>query len=128
VTTATAVLVGVLASLVCYYAIYLKTKLDWDDALDVWGVHGVGGMLGVVSLGLFAWRAVNPEGGADGLFHGDAVFFVKQVLAVVGAAIYAFLFTYLMLFVIDKVTPVKLSQDEEDAGLDETLHGEAAYL
>jgi Amt family ammonium transporter len=128
VSTATAILIGVLASVVCYYAIYLKNRLDWDDALDVWGVHGVGGMLGVLCLGLFALKAVNPDGGADGLFHGNPMFFVKQALSVVGAATYAFLFTYVMLFVINKVTPVKLSLVEEEAGLDETLHGEAAYL
>jgi Amt family ammonium transporter len=113
---------------VCYDAIWLKNRLDWDDALDVWGVHGVGGVLGVVCLGLFAFKAVNPDGGADGLLHGNAAFFFKEVGAVAFAAVYAFVFTYLMLHVIDKITPVKVSKDEEEAGLDEVEHGEAAYL
>ena len=94
----------------------------------MWGVHGVGGMLGVICLGLFALKAVNPDGGADGLFQGGSMFFVKQTASAFGAAIYAFVFTYIMLFVIDKVTPVRLTRDEEEAGLDETLHGEQAYL
>ena len=92
-----------------------RTSLDWDDALDVWGVHGVGGVLGVICLGLFAFKAVNPDGGADGLLHGNAAFFLKEVGSVVFAAVYAFVFTYLMLFVINKITPVKVSKDEEEA-------------
>ena len=128
VTTSTAILIGVVASLVCYYAVSLKNKLQWDDALDVWGVHGVGGMVGVISLGLFAWKAVNPDSGANGLVHGDATFFVKETAAVVGIAAYAFLFTYVMLAVINRITAVKVSSDDEALGLDESLHGEVAYL
>jgi ammonium transporter, Amt family len=128
VSTATAVLIGIIASIVCYYAIWLKNKLDWDDALDVWGVHGVGGILGVICLGLFAYKAVNPDGGADGLLHGNALFFFKEAGSVLFAAVYAFVFTYIMLVVIDKVTPVRLTASEEAVGLDEVLHGEQAYL
>ena len=68
---------AIAASVVCYYAISLKNKMQWDDALDVWGVHGVGGVVGVIALGLFAYKAVNPDGGADGLIHGDAAFFCQ---------------------------------------------------
>ncbi|HEV8125466.1 MAG TPA: ammonium transporter [Gemmatimonadales bacterium] len=128
VTTNTAILIGVLASVICYYAIWLKNKLHWDDALDVWGVHGVGGVVGVISLGVFAYKAMNPAGGADGLMHGDSSFFVKEVAAVIGAALYAFLFTYIMLAVINKFTAVKVTAADEEQGLDETLHGEKAYL
>ncbi len=84
VTTSTAILIGIAASVVCYYAISLKNKMQWDDALDVWGVHGVGGMLGVFALAIFANKAVNPDGGADGLLHGNTAFFVKESLAVIG--------------------------------------------
>ncbi|MEP6494244.1 MAG: ammonium transporter [bacterium] len=128
VSTSTAILIGVVASVVCYYAITLKNKLQWDDALDVWGVHGVGGALGVIMLGLFAFKAMNPDGGADGLVHGNAAFFVKQLGATVAAAVYAFVFTYVMLGVINRITPVKVSPADEELGLDETLHGERAYL
>jgi Amt family ammonium transporter len=128
VTTTTAILIGVASSVVCYYAITMKNKLQWDDALDVWGVHGVGGALGVVMLGAFAYKAMNPDGGADGLVHGNSAFFVKQLGAMVLAAVYAFVFTYGMLGIINKITPVKVSAEDEELGLDETLHGEHAYL
>jgi len=128
VSTGTAILIGVVASVICYYAIWLKNHLKWDDALDVWGVHGVGGVIGVMILGLLAYRAVNPDGGADGLLHGNAAFFFKETGAVLGAALYAFGFTYAMLAVINRITPVKVSAADEKLGLDETLHGEHAYL
>ncbi|MEO8199291.1 MAG: ammonium transporter [Gemmatimonadota bacterium] len=128
VTTGTAILIGILASIICYYAIWLKNRLQWDDALDVWGVHGVGGVVGVIALAVFAFKAVNPAGGADGLVQGNSAFFVKEIGAVVGAALYAFLFTYIMLAVINLITPVKVSAADEEMGLDESLHGEKAYL
>lgn len=128
VTTPTAILIGVAASIVCYYAIFLKNRMQWDDALDVWGVHGVGGVVGVLSLGLFAYKAVNPDGGADGLIHGGTSFFLKEAGAAIGAALYAFIFTYVMLAVINKITPVMVTAADEEAGLDESLHGESAYL
>ena len=128
VTTGTAVFIGVGASVVCYYAIWLKNRLQWDDALDVWGVHGVGGVVGVISLAIFATKMVNPDGGANGLLNGGSTFFVREVEAVVGAAAYAFVFTYAMLRVIDWITPVKVTAAEEEKGLDQTLHGEQAYI
>ena len=128
VTTGTAILIGIGAGLVCYFAVALKNKLQWDDALDVWGVHGVGGVLGVVALGALALKAVNPEGGADGLLNGDAMFFLKEVGAAAGAALYAFVFTWLMLAAINRITPVKVSSTDEELGLDQTLHGEQAYI
>ena len=78
-----AVLIGIAAGVVCYGAVALKNRLHWDDALDVWGVHGVGGFLGIVLLGVFATTAFNPAG-TDGLLAGNADFFVKQLAAVVG--------------------------------------------
>jgi ammonium transporter, Amt family len=127
VTTGTAILIGVAASIVCYYAILLANRLQLDDALDVWGVHGVGGVVGMIALGLFAYKAVNPAGGANGLLHGDPAFFWKEAGAVVSGAVYAFVFTFIMLVVIDKITPVKVSREHEELGLDEMEHGEQAY-
>ena len=100
--------------------------MGWDDALDVWGVHGIGGCIGTILLGVFASKAMNPSG-ADGLMLGGTAFFGKQVAAVLIACVYAFLFTYAMLFLIDKITKVKVSEAEEDVGLDTALHGEKAY-
>lgn len=126
VTTSSAVIIGVLAGIVCYFAVALKNKLEWDDALDVWGVHGVGGMIGIIFLGIFGTVAVNANG-SNGLLYGDSSFFIKQILAVVISSIYAFVFTWGMLWVINRITPVKLTKEEEEIGLDEILHGEHAY-
>jgi Amt family ammonium transporter len=128
VTIGTAILIGILASLVCYYAISVKNKMQWDDALDVWGVHGVGGFLGVICLAIFAAHAMNPAGGADGLLRGGVAFFVKESCAAIGAAVYAFVFTYVMLAIIHRITPVTVTAADEEIGLDESLHGEHAYL
>jgi Amt family ammonium transporter len=122
-----AVIIGIAAGFVCYFAVALKNRLKWDDALDVWGVHGVGGALGIVLLGLFASTAFNPEG-TDGLFGGNPAFLVKQLVAVVLSSVWAFGFTYGMLWLINRVTPVKVEQTDEERGLDEALHGETAYL
>jgi len=127
VSPQSAAIIGICAGLVCYLAINLKQKLDWDDALDVWGVHGVGGTLGVISLGVFASTKINAAG-ADGLLLGGSGFFFKEVAAVVGASIYAFVFTYLALILINMVTTVKASSKEEESGLDMSLHGEEAYM
>jgi Amt family ammonium transporter len=121
-----AVIIGIAAGLVCYYAIQLKNRFKWDDALDVWGVHGVGGLLGIILLGVFASTAVNPAG-ATGLVHGSATFFAKQVVAGVSCSLYAFAFTYLMLNVINLITPVRVEDVAVETGLDEHMHGESAY-
>jgi Amt family ammonium transporter len=126
VTPASAMLIGVLAGIVCYGAVSLKNRLRWDDALDVWGVHGVGGALGIVMLGLLGTTAVNASG-QNGLFYGNPSFFVKQVVAILGSSVYAFGFTWLMLAAINRVTPVRTTEVEEQKGLDDTLHGETAY-
>jgi len=119
------VIIGIVSGLVCYYAVALKNRLRWDDALDVWGVHGVGGLLGIILLGVFASTSVNPAGGV-GLIHGSATFFGKQVAAGLGCSLYAFLFTWIMLKAIDRITPVRVGEEAE-GGLDEAMHGENAY-
>lgn len=119
-------IIGTAAGIMCYVAVQFKNKMKWDDALDVWGVHGVGGVFGSILLGVFASKAINGAG-ADGLIYGGGYFFVKQVVAVIAASVYAFVFTYLMLIVINKITPVKVKEEDEKLGLDDTLHGEKAY-
>ena len=127
VTPQAAMVIGLLAGIVCYFAVALKNKKHWDDALDVWGVHSVGGTVGVVCLGLFASLEVNSAG-SDGLFYGDAWFFVVEVVAVAIASAYAFVFTYIMLRIINRITKVRVSDADEVIGLDQTEHGEEAYL
>ncbi len=119
-----AMIIGISAGAICYLAVHFKNRWGWDDALDVWGVHGIGGFLGTVLLGVFASSAIN---GQSGLIEGDSAFFVKELIAVVAASAYAFVFTYVMLIVINFITRVKASGDEETIGLDESLHGEKAY-
>jgi Amt family ammonium transporter len=126
VSLGTAALIGVLSGVICYYAVALKNKLGWDDALDVWGVHGVGGFIGVIFLGIFASKAWNPAG-ADGLLLGGTGFFLKQCAAVAISSVWAFAFTYGMLWLIDRITPVRVDAGVEEKGLDFELHGEEAY-
>jgi Amt family ammonium transporter len=104
----------------------LKNKLGWDDALDVWGVHGVGGFIGVIFLGIFASKAWNPAG-SDGLLLGNSGFFWKQCAAVAISSVWAFGFTYGMLWIIDRITPVRVGLAAEEKGLDAELQGEEAY-
>lgn len=119
-------IIGTAAGLVCYLAVQLKNRMKWDDALDVWGVHGIGGVLGTILLGVFATTAVNSAG-SNGLITGSSTFFIKEVVAVIAASVYAFIFTYLMLILINFITPVKVTEAQEKMGLDEALHGERAY-
>lgn len=126
VSPASAVLFGILAGVVCYFAVALKNRLAWDDALDVWGVHGVGGFLGIVLLGVLASKAWNPAG-ADGLIYGGTGFFGTQVAAAVLCSVWAFVFTYGMLWLINLITPTKVDSVVQEQGLDVGLHGEEAY-
>jgi len=126
VSPVAAIVFGILSGVICYYAVALKNRLQWDDALDVWGVHGVGGFLGITLLGMFATKLWNPNG-ADGLFFGGASFFGKQVAAATICSIWAFAFTYGMLWLISRVTVTKVARDAQERGLDMELHGEEAY-
>ena len=119
-----AVIIGLVAGIVCYFAVQLRKKLDWDDALDVWGVHGVGGINGTVLLGVFASESVN---GISGLIEGDVHQFGIQVFGTVFASVYAFVITMIILKVVNKFMPVRVSQEEERLGLDASLHHEEAY-
>lgn len=119
-----AMIIGIAAGAVCFFAVQMKNKLGWDDALDVWGVHGIGGMLGTILLGVFAFSYIN---GQSGLLEGNTSFFLKEVVAVLISAVYAFGFTYLMLVIINLITPVKTTDQEEEIGIDQALHGEKAY-
>ena len=124
VSPQSAMIIGIAAGVVCYYAVVLRKKKKLDDALDVWGVHGVGGALGIILLGVLASEKV---GGQDGLYHGDSHFFFVQLAALALACVWAFTFTYGLLWGIDKITPVRVTSKTEQIGLDEVLHGEIAY-
>jgi len=119
-----AVIIGLAAGCVCYFAVQYKNRRKWDDALDVWGVHGVGGMLGTILVGVFAVKSVN---GVSGLIEGDVHQFLVQLGATVFAGAYAFGMTWLILKVVDRFMPVRVSEEEELEGLDEAIHKEEAY-
>jgi Amt family ammonium transporter len=122
-----AVAIGFIGSCACYLAVNWKNKHGLDDALDVWGVHGMGGFFGCVCTGIFAVKSWNSAG-ADGLLMGNANFFFVEVLSAVITAVYSFAFTYCSLWLINKFVRVKVSPEEEEIGLDMALHGEEAYL
>ena len=123
VSPQSAMLIGVAAGAVCYFAVVFRKKKGLDDALDVWGVHGVGGALGIIMLGVLASESI---GGQNGLYHGNQDFFMVQLAGLALACVWAFAFTYGMLMMIDMITPVRVT-DEAEAALDVTLHGESAY-
>jgi len=126
ITIHTAALMGVIAAFGCHAAVKYKESKGWDDALDVWGVHGMGGVIGTICLGLFATTSINPNG-ADGLFYGGGVgLLLKELTAIVIAIVYGFGFTVLILKVINKFTAVKVTETEENMGLDLSFHGEVA--
>ncbi|MCX6695774.1 MAG: ammonium transporter [Candidatus Altiarchaeota archaeon] len=119
--------IGILAGAVCYIAVFLlKAYTKIDDALDVLGCHGIGGMLGAVLTGVFAEKAINSAG-ADGLLAGNTQLVVNQVIAVVAVVAYAAVGTALILKAIDLTLGLRVKKEEEIIGLDLTQHGEEAY-
>ncbi len=119
-----AVAIGLLAAVACYAAIQFRMQRGWDDALDVWGVHGVGGALGVILTGVFAVAAIN---GVKGAIAGDWHQLGVQVLGVAIAAVYSFAVTYGIWKLIDRFETIRVTREVEAKGLDELLHGEVAY-
>jgi Amt family ammonium transporter len=118
--------IGFLAGLICYGAVAFRNRMKWDDALDVWAAHGVGGLLGTILLGAFAYLTVNATG-ANGLVAGNPAFFGKQVGSALLVAAYAFAVTWLILKVLDRFEPVRVPDQLELAGLDSELEEERAY-
>jgi Amt family ammonium transporter len=118
--------IGVVAAVICYFAMQFRNRKRIDESLDVWACHGMGGTWGTLATGLFATLAVNSAG-ADGLFYGGAVQFLKQLAGV--AAIWAFAFglTWVIGKVVDLTIGLRVNETEESVGLDISQHGERAY-
>jgi ammonium transporter, Amt family len=104
----------------------LKTKLGYDDSLDAFGVHGIGGIWGIIATGLWATKTINPDG-ADGLFYGNPGQLLIQLKVVLFTAIYSFVIGYILLKFVDVVIKLRVTEHEERVGLDLTQHREAAY-
>jgi Amt family ammonium transporter len=121
-----AILIGMIAGLVCYLAVSLKNKIGIDDSLDVIGIHGVGGVIGTVCLGVFACKAINPAG-ADGLMFGNPRFLFIQIFGVMVVGAYAFVVSWLLLKMINGLMGLRVSMENENTGLDLSEHSETAY-
>jgi Amt family ammonium transporter len=121
-----AIIIGALAGFVCYSACNIKAKLGYDDSLDVVGVHFVGGTWGALATGLFASKAVN-EAGADGLFHGNPGQLWTQIVAVVASIAFAMVATVILLKIVDALVGLRVTDEDEVAGLDLSQHSETAY-
>lgn len=121
-----ALLIGALAGVLCYVGIMVKGRFGYDDSLDVVGIHGVGGVVGILATGLFASKAINP-GGADGLFFGNPAQFGVQAVTVLAVALFSLLGTYLILKLVDRLLGLRVPVEEEALGLDLSQHNERAY-
>lgn len=127
VNTPAAVLIGLGAGVFCYWGVQLvKARFGVDDALDVVGVHGIGGTWGALATGLFATTLVNPDA-ANGLFYGNPQQLLIQLVAVVATWVYSGVATYIIFKVLDVIFGARVTQEEEEKGLDWTQHGELAY-
>ncbi|HEX9113570.1 MAG TPA: ammonia channel protein, partial [Nitrospirota bacterium] len=121
-----ALLIGVAAGILCYVALNAKSHFKYDDSLDAFGVHGVGGTLGTLMAGLFASVAVNATG-ANGAFFGNPRQFFVQAGAVSLVALYSFVASFVMLKVLDAAMGLRIESEQETEGLDISQHGEAGY-
>ncbi len=121
-----ALIIGLFAGAVCYIALNMKTRLGYDDSLDAFGVHGVGGILGALAAGLFAQKLINPSG-ADGLFFGNPKALITQIIAIAVTVAYSFVITAILLKIIDKTIGLRVDDESEVIGLDITQHGESGY-
>jgi Amt family ammonium transporter len=118
--------IGFLVCVVCYGAIMLKSKFGYDDSLDVFGVHGVGGMFGALAVGLLAKAGISND--INGLFYGNPKLLVAQATSVGAAALYSFAVTFVLLKLVDALVGLRVKPEEEEEGLDLTQHGERGYI
>jgi len=122
VTPMTAILIGAVAGAVCYKVMVWRIKSDWDESLDAWAVHGIGGFLGTVCAGIFATTAVCNY---SGLLEGNVHQFTANLIGAVAVTIYTFVVTYLLALLVDKTLGLRVSEEEEYVGLDLSQHGES---
>jgi len=121
-----AIVIGLIAGVVCFFAVSMKSRLGYDDSLDVVGIHGVGGLVGSLLLGVFASKAVNP-GGADGLLTGNTAQLVSQVMGVVVVGVYAFAVSWILIKILHTTMGMRLTEENEVQGMDYSEHSETAY-
>ena len=125
VTPMSALVIGAISGVLCFWACTsLKNKLGYDDSLDVFGIHGVGGTTGAILTGVFASEAV---GGTNGLLYGNPAQLLNQVVAVAGTWIFVGVLTFIIIKLVGLLVSIRVSDDDEDAGLDISQHGESGY-
>jgi len=122
-----AIAIGLIAGVVCYLGISLKSKFGFDDALDVVGIHGVGGTTGALLTGVFATTAINSAG-QDGLLYGNASLMLEQVIGVVATIAFSFSISWVLFKLLDKTIGLRPDEDGEEIGLDQTEHAETGYV
>ncbi|MGE0599751.1 MAG: ammonium transporter [Dehalococcoidia bacterium] len=122
-----ALIIGLVAGLLCYGAVRLRARIGFDDSLDVVGVHGVGGMWGAIGTGLFANAAVSGLPYADGLFEGNWHRLTDALIGIGAIGAYSFIVTFVLLKILDVTMGIRVSEDDEELGLDLTQHGERGY-
>jgi Amt family ammonium transporter len=121
-----ALFIGLTAGVFCYLGVVGKNRFGYDDSLDVVGIHGLGGTWGVLAVGLFATKAVN-DAGNNGFFFGNPGLLGVQALAVAVAWVYSFLLTFILLKILDWTLGLRVSEEEEESGLDLSQHNEVGY-
>jgi ammonium transporter, Amt family len=121
-----AIAIGCLAGVVCFLAVNAKSRLKFDDSLDVVGIHGIGGLVGTLCLGVFASTRVNPAG-VDGLLYGSSAQLVKQMIGVVAVGGYAFVVSWILFKIVHMTMGLRLAEEEEVQGMDAVEHSETAY-
>ncbi|QTL47495.1 ammonium transporter [Priestia aryabhattai] len=127
VTPFASIVIGFIGGAVCFWGIFsLKKKIGYDDALDAFGLHGIGGTWGGIATGLFATTSVN-DAGANGLLYGDPSLLWKQLVAIVATYLFVGIATFIIVKVVGLIVSLRATQEEETLGLDITLHGERAY-
>ena len=127
VTPMASIIIGLVGGAVCYFAVaVLKQKLGYDDSLDAFGIHGIGGTWGSIATGIWATTAVNPDG-ANGLFYGETNLFVAQIISTVVAYALGIAGSYVLYKIVDHFISMRVDEAEEIAGLDLVEHGEQGY-
>jgi Amt family ammonium transporter len=121
-----AIIIGCLAGLICYACVASKSRLGYDDSLDVVGIHGVGGIIGTLLVGVFATKMVNASG-ANGLLLGNTSLILSQLIGVIAVGLYVFCASWILMKIIDKLWGLRVSEETELQGLDLGEHSETAY-
>ena len=127
ISVGAALILGVITGIITFYAVHYKNKVDLDDALDVFAVHGLGGIVGIIGTGIFATEKI---GGAKGLIEGSSSLLIENIIMIIATFVYSLVVSLIILKILDVIPGLGLrsTESEEDAGLDISDHGERAFI